>query len=234
MKSNKTLLLSIFLTVFLLVIGGGVATAVLANNSSPAQNTISAADAIKVYQARETQYQALLSQANQELEKANQKILALSQQVSTFTAENSTAEPEYAISAEMAGEIASQTAQAAPLASPELVSYNNIPAYEVKFENGMIYVDANNGQILFNGLQAATIPISADQAVRIAVQYLGNPNFSGIAVGLYNGSQVYIVSFTNGQKAYVDAYGQIIAIQMPPTSSSSSSGEEESESEHDD
>ena len=231
MKKNRSLIISIFITAFLIVIAGGVVTTVLANAQSPATPKISAAEAVKTYQAREAEYQSLLTKANQELDQANQQITQLVNSInSSQDVQNST--DTYPVTAEMAKAIAYQAAGDYPLNEPELVDYNGTVAYEVKFANGNIYVDATTGQILFNGLASPSSQnITAYQAGRLAVAYLGNANVENIEVGTYNGSTVYEIKFTNGQEVYVSLTGKILAVQMPSTSSTSSSSTE-SESEH--
>ena len=64
--------------------------------------------------------------------------------------------PTYAVSADQAAAIALAAAPGATLArQPELVSFQGAAAYEVALDQGMVYVDANTGQILYNGAVAA-------------------------------------------------------------------------------
>lgn len=228
---NKSLIVSIFVTVFLVVVAGGIATSVLANNQPGNSAKINAADAVKTYQAREAEYQALLAKANSQLELANQQLTQLAN--STYNNDSSSQSTSdlnssYPVTKEMAMSIAFQTAGDYPLSEPELVDYNGTVAYEVKFQNGNIYVDATTGQILFNGISApAAQTITADQAAQIAVAYLGNSAITDIEVGSYNGSRVYEIKFANGQEVYVSLSGKIVAVQMPPSTSSTSSHETE-------
>ncbi|HBF41860.1 MAG TPA: hypothetical protein DDW19_08905 [Anaerolineaceae bacterium] len=233
MKKNQSLILSIFITVFLVVIAGGVATTVLANNQAPKTNTISAADAVSTYQAREAEYKALLDKANQQLELANQQLTALAGS-STPAPQEQNSSAEYPVTEEMAKSIAFQVAKDYPLEDPELVNYNGTVAYEVKFKNGNIYVDAMTGQILFNGLTQPSTSITADQAVQLAVAYVGNSNVMDIEVETYNGSRVYMIEFANGQEVFVSLTGQIVAVKMPSTTSPSheTEHEEDHEEEH--
>lgn len=228
MNKNRSLMISIFITVFLVVIAGGVATTVLANNQSPKKSALSAADAVKTYQAREAEYQALLDKANHELELANQQITALAGKPSQ-DAQGQNSNEEYPVTEEMAKVIAYQAAKDYPLEDPELVDYNGKVAYEVKFANGNIYVDATTGQILFNGISSAIKQtITADQAAKLAISYVGNSNIEDIEVKTYNGSRVYMIKFQNGQEVYVGLDGTIVAVKLPSASTSS----HETESEH--
>jgi len=67
--------------------------------------------------------------------------------------------PTYAISPDMAATIALNAAPGATLTrQPELVDFQGTAAYEVSLDRGMVYVDANSGQVLYNG--AATVAAS--------------------------------------------------------------------------
>jgi uncharacterized membrane protein YkoI len=185
---------------------------------------------VSTYQAREAEYRSLLDKANQQLEAANQQITALAG-AATQIAQGQEGEASQPVSGEMAKTIAFQVARDYPLEDPTLVDYNGTVAYEVKFKNGNIYVDASSGEILFNGLSQASASITVDQAVTAAVAYVGNSSVKDVSVDTYNGSRVYRVEFTNGQQVYVNLSGQIVAVKMPPTSTSVHPTESEHESE---
>lgn len=51
--------------------------------------------------------------------------------------------------------VAPPTAEQQPAAQPELVSYEGTPAYEIKYDGGVMYVDANTGAILYDTRLAA-------------------------------------------------------------------------------
>lgn len=235
MMKNKSLIVSIFVTVFLVVVAGGIATSVLANSQTGTGTKVNAADALKTYQAREAEYQALLAKANSQLELANQQLTQYASSSSSGASDsisNSDLNNTYPVTKEMAMSVAFQAAGDYPLSEPELVDYNGTVAYEVKFQNGNIYVDATTGQILFNGISAPSAQsITADKAAQIAVAYLGNSAITDIEVGSYNGSRVYEIKFANGQEVYVSLAGNIVAVQMPSTTSSSTSHETETEHE---
>jgi len=64
--------------------------------------------------------------------------------------------PTYAISADAAAAIALSAVPGTILTrAPELVSFQGIVAYEVLLDRGTVYVDANSGQILYNGAAVA-------------------------------------------------------------------------------
>lgn len=57
-----------------------------------------------------------------------------------------------AVSPGMAGQIAINSARGATLLrTPELVSFQGVVAYEALLDRGVVYVDANNGRVLYNG-----------------------------------------------------------------------------------
>lgn len=62
------------------------------------------------------------------------------------------AAPSYGVSPGIAGTIALNVAPGATLARvPEAVSFQGTAAYEVQLDRGTVYVDANSGQVLYNG-----------------------------------------------------------------------------------
>ncbi len=204
---------------------------------------------------REAQYQQLVQEANQKLEKANNDLLAMQDQlkqvqqsqsgqpqiqkadtVATVTVANSAVT---AISPEVAGQIAQKVADAGQklIKPPELVDFQGKTAYEALFEKGSIYVDAQDGTILFN----ATVPqqITADQAAQIVEDYMNYKNVLQVDL-IHMGTQaLYRVILKNGYIAYVDTTGQITHINPPGTSnttlqveSTSSSSSSSSNSSH--
>jgi hypothetical protein len=240
MKNKLTLAVSIFVTVFVITVGIGVITKVSAANN-PQVNSSPTLDATAFTQ-REQAYQQIIAQANQQIELANQQIATLANEITP----NSVPEPTlaatstYLFSAEQASSIAQQIAGVAPKTLPELVSFSGTPAYEVVYGNGKVYVDANTGAVLFNGLQKAVTNITSEQALYIAVNYLKTSQPVAMGTSTFNGAKVYVVLFADGQSVYVDMTGKVVAVQMASpaqssnnTSSSSSNTEHESESDGD-
>jgi uncharacterized membrane protein YgcG len=191
---------------------------------------------------READYQQLIQEANQKLETANKNLLALQSQlqqvqqaqqpvqqqgqkettvasaVATNAATTASSSPSLAISPEVAGQLAQQVADAGQklLKQPELVDFQGKTAYEALFAKGSIYVDAQNGAILFN----ATVPIqiSGDQAAQIVEDYMNYKDVLQIDL-IHMGTQaLYRVILKNGYIAYVDLTGQITHINPPTTS----------------
>ena len=121
-----------------------------------------------IIQERETQYRALIQQANDRLQAAYEQQAAAQAAANQAAARavtvntrsagaaaqaaQSTA-PAVAVSADAAAAIASGVAynNQAMVRAPELVLFQGQVAYEVVFKYGSIYVDANSGQVLFNG-----------------------------------------------------------------------------------
>jgi hypothetical protein len=129
MNQRIVLLVSALATAFVLVVVGGVSGAALLSNRAANQPL---------------SYQA--APAN------NQQPVSI-QQPSSFQ------QPvDYPVSSANAAALAQQAAgsQAVMLKAPELVSFEGVPAYEVALNLGMVYVDANNGQILYQPPAAAT------------------------------------------------------------------------------
>lgn len=241
MKNKLSLAISIFVTVFVITVGIGVITKVSAKNN-PQVNSSPTVDATAIAQ-REQQYQQIIAQANQQIELANQQIATLANEITPKSIQEPTlvATSTNLFSAEQASAIAQQIAGVAPKTLPELVSFSGTPAYEVIFGNGKVYVDSNTGAILFNGLQKPVTQITSEQALYIAVNYLKTSQPVAMETSTFNGANVYVVLFADGQSVYVDKTGKVVAVQMAApakplnnTSSSSSTSEHESESESDD
>jgi len=223
MKPTKLVLLSVFITAVIIAIIGGVTNKVLANRTT--SPTVSA-EQIKEFQQREAKYQQLIQQANDQLSKANAQLEALQTQVAqtqvaqtqavqTQTQPTQAPASDTSISADKAGQIASQAAGLGetPQNAPSLVSFQGKTAYEVNFDKGMIYVDAQTGDVLFNG----TVPqqITADKAAQIVTDYLGNKAVLKVDQVTINNVPLYRVILRNGTLAWVDYTGQITDVQLP-------------------
>ncbi len=238
MKNKISLVVSIFVTAFVITVGIGVITKVSANNN-PQGNSSPTADATAFAQ-REQQYQQIIAQANQQIELANQQIATLANEITPESLSEPTIEvtSPYLFSAEQAAAIGQQIAGVAPNELPELVSFSGTPAYEVIYGNGKVYVDANTGTVIFNGLQKPVTTITSEQALYMAVNYLKTSQPVSMNTSTFNGAKVYVVLFADGQSVYVDMTGKVVAVQMASpvqtsnnSSSSSSDTEHESESE---
>jgi len=224
MKNKSILAVSVFISVLVVTVGIGVITKVSArNNLSNVSPTVDAT----AFAQREQEYQQIISQANQQIEQANQQIATLAGQTEQVPTDQATS--IYLFSAEQASSIAAQISGVLPSVLPELVSYNGTPAFEVVFDNGKVYVDANSGAILFNGLQVQSVEITSEQALYIAMNYLPNSQPVGMNYSTFNGERVYVINFSDGQSVYVNFSGTIVAVQMAAPAGSSSDSEYESE-----
>ncbi len=231
MKNKTIILTSVFIAAVLITIGIGVVTNVNALNSAVTPSPTLAPVATNL---REQEYQQLISDANAKIELANQQIEAL---LNVTPESDDEEDAPYLFTAEQAAALAMNIAGVLPNQLPELVIFNNVTAFEVTYGNGKIYIDADSGKILYNGLQAQAAQINADQAVNIATSYMGRSDVVSIDVTSLDGKTVYVVGFSDGTLVYVDTTGQIVAIQLPSSggySDDSEDSEEEHEEEMDD
>ncbi len=217
MKMKWAVPLSVFITVIILSVIGGIVFSKNRGTAAPAIATAAAMDP-----TREAQYQALIAQANETIAQANQKIAELS---ANQAAPVVTPTP-YPVSADQASAIASRASGEIALAIPELVNYSGNVSYSVTFPDGVVYVDANSGKVLYNGVQVTQI-ISKDQAAQIAINYTGDSRVVDVMSGYYNNAPAYQVTFSNGEKVYIDLKGTILAVQLPVYSPGSGNNDHE-------
>jgi uncharacterized membrane protein YkoI len=146
MSQRIALFVSVGLTAFVLVFIGaaiGIGRWYPAASANPTLDPLLLAQ----LQAREATYQAMIEQANAQLQ-------ATDPAATPTTEPTPSLEPTvvYPISSDRAAYIALSAAPGSYLVkNPELVSFQGVVAYEVTLNSGQVYVDANNGQILFNG-----------------------------------------------------------------------------------
>lgn len=224
MSKRVVLFTSIFLSVLLLAIAGGVVKAVSARQQTATIN----ADLQQQIDAREAEYAQAINQANQQIQQLNDQI-------------NLQSEPEKdkGISPEEAALIALQTTgfDQALLQVPELVSFEGNSAYEIRLTDGTIYVDSVSGSVLFNGVPER---ITSGQAAQIAGEYLGgmDPQYAVVKTAVSNGTEVFQVTFNN-YVVYVDQFGNVLQAQVYQYSNTtetqnSSSNNQQASSYHDD
>ena len=172
--------LTAFLLVFGGAIAARVSQADAAPKQAPAAPAPTAepptadvmAQAQALIQQRDAEYRQLIDQANQRLQAVYQQQQAIAQAAQAAqaaqvaqaasaapTAPSSApaaqpAAPTFTVSPDTAASIALQAANGATLIrAPELVRFEGQVAYEVGFTRGAVYVDANSGQVLYNGTQ---------------------------------------------------------------------------------
>ena len=172
MTQRTALILSAVLTAFVLVLGGGLvarvsqpmapaqATPVASAPTAPAPTaTIDVnAQVEQLLQQREAQYRQLIDAANQRLQQANQQLAASApaarpaRSAALAAPAAPAAQPTASLSAEAARNIAIDASGGATMIrEPELVLFEGKVAYEVGLTRGVVYVDANDGTVLFNG-----------------------------------------------------------------------------------
>lgn len=178
MTQKTAFVFSGVLTAFLLVVGGGLVGRMAQPEATPAPTAAVAApvgvadpasQVIAQLQDREAAYQQLIDQANQRLQQAydQQKATAAKiNQARSVAAAPRTQQPAVAaaaaaqpaaptLSVDSAVNIAIDASGGKRLIrNPELVMFEGKVAYEIGFTNGAIYVDANSGSVLYNGVTA--------------------------------------------------------------------------------
>jgi uncharacterized membrane protein YkoI len=178
MNQKYALTLAVGITAFVLVVGGGIAAKFGHPASAPATAVApmpTATDIQAFYAQREAEYQAQIDAANQALAEAYAQLEAASTATqqpqstamqdpqSTATQDpQSTPTPDFYLTPQGAMSAAILTVPGATILSvPELVNYQGIVAYEVRLDSGIVYVDASNGAVLYNGAAQAQVPAPA-------------------------------------------------------------------------
>lgn len=158
MLHKRAFLLSIGITAFVVVMAGGVAAA-YAQSRREASSSPSTAEVLNdpivqaALQEREAAYQRLIDEANRRLEEAGR-------------ATGAPQAPEYPVSRELAAGLGrAALGGGALLREPELVNFGGVVAYEMIFDRGQVYVDANTGVVLYNSA-ATSLQASNSSAFR--------------------------------------------------------------------
>ena len=117
--------------------------------------------------------------------------------------------PQTSIDEKTAIGIAQSNSGVAVLSSnnADLVDLDGQVAYEVIFNLGKIYVDANSGTVLSN-----TIQITPEIAIREASKVLQINQVIRVDLGAYQGQNYFIVQFRGGVNAYVSMKGVVTFI----------------------
>jgi uncharacterized membrane protein YkoI len=234
MKPKTTLLVSIALTAFILVIIGSVVSSAAARGGDG--STLGSDPQIQqAVLEREAAY-------NQMLEEANSRIAELQAELDNRQ-DNGAGGAEVNVSPEEAVQIAGDVAAsgATSLGDPELVSFEGTTAYEVPYEEGNIYVAADTGEVLFNGtVVQEPVRITAQDAAQIASNYMKNNKVSKVNMTMLNGELVFAVWFKNGDVVFVSDIGTLLLVRLESSGQGSKSGssggggEHEGEREHED
>ena len=223
MNQRTPLLIAAALTVFILVVVAGLATRLtqptaLAPTSTTA--TLDVAPALDpsveaLVREREAAYQQALAEANTRLEAANAQIAIANARVATAqqAAPTDALTPDQAQASALAAAPGSRVT-----AMPELVSYEGTPAYEVRLDRGLIYVDAQSGAVLYNNAVPAAAQsgaVSQEQAIQAAIAYHNGGEVLAVHLDDEAGAQVYEVKFSDGSTIYIDAgNGQVVYAQI--------------------
>jgi uncharacterized membrane protein YkoI len=117
--------------------------------------------------------------------------------------------PQTSIDEKTAIGIAQSNSGVAVLSSntADLVDLNGQVAYEVIFDLGKVYVDANSGIVLGN-----TIQITPEIAIQEASKALQLYQVIRVDLGAYQGQNYYIVQFRGRVNAYVSMKGVVTFI----------------------
>jgi len=95
----------------------------------------------------------------------------------------------------------------------DLVDLNGKTAYEILFDFGKVYVDANTGIVLGN-----SIVVTPEIAGSVAANYLQLNRYNKVSQVTYKGENVYKVSFLQGVNVYVNMKGVVISWEYIPSS----------------
>jgi hypothetical protein len=91
-------------------------------------------------------------------------------------------------------------------AKADLVDLNGKTAYEVIFDFGKVYIDANTGLVLGN-----SIVVTPEIAGSVAANYLQLNQYNKVSQVTLKGENVYKVSFLQGVNVYVNMKGVVVA-----------------------
>jgi hypothetical protein len=232
MKQKTMLSIAVVLSVFIFAAIGSVVRAAVVAQKAENDNLRNQIIQLQVtYSERETQYNQMIAKANQDIQKANDNMQVMAKQIAAVqtktTKKKAVAAQNAPVSAAVpAGQnvsvkpdAAQQAAQAVALQDsqlskpPELVNFESQVAYEVTFDTGSIYVNAQDGTVLFNG----TLPreITKEEAGQVALKYLGGNNqIVQIDSINSNGKILWRTIVAAGHMVYVDTNGQVVYVQM--------------------
>ena len=221
---------SIFTTVMALLFGGLAVRSALAAQPASAKVIVPApsTEIEKLIKERETAFQQSIYQANLEIQQLNDRLTKTNQALQDVTNKSNglqtatasttaTTTTQYYVKSDIAMKLARSAANGVePSNAPELVLFSGVAAYEVPFASGNVYVDANTGQVLYNGaIPPAPRLISEQEAINIANDYFQDKQVVNTVYHvIINSKPLFKVYFTSGNSVFVDTSGQIIYVQM--------------------
>jgi uncharacterized membrane protein YkoI len=153
MSQKTALWIAAALTAFVLMVGGAVAGRISQSQqaaSATSTSTISTADAQALILQREAEYKALIDQANAQLAEAYSSQPAPAPQVAAAQPA-AVPTPAYITLQEAMSAAVISVPGATVLRQPELVDFQGTVAYEVRLDKGVVYIDAGNGALLYDG-----------------------------------------------------------------------------------
>ena len=225
MNKKIVTFVSIVLTVFILGTAGLVFKEVSANNSSEIPPEVQQ----QILQ-REQEYQAVITEANQRIEELNNELVVMQEDQQTSEIQTNSVDTIVENAASTGGITPEEAAlialeatgyQEPILALPELVDFEGQVAYEVQLQNGVVFLNAQSGAVLFNGVPHK---IDNQQAAVIAAEYLGgmDPRYAVIKQSILNGSEVLQVTL-HDYVVFMDPFGNVLQAQYTQYDVSSSS-----------
>jgi hypothetical protein len=160
---NRTaFILSVALTAFVLLLTGGIVTAVRQAQAkavvTPAPTVETVAEPTvdpaiqQVFAEREQAYQDVIAEANARLDQLQQANQSLQAQLNAIQSAPTAAAPAtvaISVTPEEAAQIAARYLNRTDLYSVESAQYNGMPAYMVTFSSGDIVYVGTDGQVLF-------------------------------------------------------------------------------------
>lgn len=157
MKQKYVVILATAITAFILVAVGAIIGQ--AAQSQSVTLTPEVTEVQDLYAQREAEYQARLAEANLALEEAYARLEAVSvENTPTPTAAVETVQAS--LSPQDAMLIASILLPNGKIQRiPELVDYQGTVAYEVVLANGLLYIDANTGRVLYNSFSQPQVSV---------------------------------------------------------------------------
>jgi hypothetical protein len=207
---KTVLMISIFLTVFVLGIVAAVGK-VVADSRQPV--AVATAEVQQMIAERDAAYNQVIDEANQRLQSANQTIDTLNSQLQSAEA----AKPVYFPIQEAAKAAMESAGDGAALANvPDLVDYQGSAAYEVSMADGaVVYVDAVSGLVVYNSLTGdASAAINPDQAAAASVAYMKGGKVTKVERTVVKDVPMYKVTFSTGSTVFVDMRGQVAYVKL--------------------
>jgi uncharacterized membrane protein YkoI len=235
---QKSFIISIFVTLFILGVVAGIARATYIVQHSPSYESPQMKLTLA---ARDAQYNQTITDANNRIEQANLILQQIQQKLEAQQAniaqsasqpvvpaaaptpaqpDVSASTPQTGVSSNDATKIALDAAKdwiTLADGNPDKVDYQGKAAYEVKFayDAGTMYIDALDGSVLYDSLtDSSNGVITEDQASKAAMDYMKSGSVSTVQRTLFNGKPAYRVIFNTGHHIYVGVGGDILFVEI--------------------